>query len=85
MHYCIHGKFRHEKITPPALKVYQANFLSCVNDCIEDMATMTALAKYLFMHQNIKGSWAWQNRKFPRTQYIIHPVFKKVTCLEFKH
>ena len=35
-------------------KVYHANFLSFVNDCIEDMATMTALAKILSMHQNTK-------------------------------
>ena len=36
-------------------KVCYANLLSCVNDCIEDMATMTALAKnYPCMHQNTK-------------------------------
>ena len=57
MHYCIHGKFRQEKISPPALigkKFITLIFLSCVNDCIEDMATMTALAKNLSMHQNTK-------------------------------
>ena len=35
-------------------KIYHANFLSRVNDCIEDMATMTALTKNLSMHQNTK-------------------------------
>ena len=35
------GIFCQEKILPPALvrKILSANFLSCVNDYIEDMAT----------------------------------------------
>ena len=35
-------------------KIFHANFLSCVNDCIEDMVTMSALAKNLSIHQNTK-------------------------------
>ena len=34
-------------ISPPALtKIYHTNFLYCVKDCIEDIATFTALAKF---------------------------------------
>ena len=42
---------------------YHVNFLSCVNDCIEDMATFTALAKIYFtkIFLQYKGIWGWQN------------------------
>ena len=57
---CIHRNLRQEKnspFLPPALigkKFITLIFLSFVNDCIEDVAIMTALAKILSMHQNTK-------------------------------
>ena len=38
---------------------YHANFLSCVNDYIEDMATFTAWRKFIFLQY--KGIWGWRN------------------------
>ena len=52
--YHICGNFRQEKIFADFTicsywrKFYHANFLSCVNDYIEDMVTFTALAKIYF-------------------------------------
>ena len=49
--YCICGNFHQEKIFANFAicshwqNLYHANFLSCVNDYIEDLATFTALAK----------------------------------------
>ena len=57
VYYCIAGNFRQEKnspISPPALI---GEILFCVNDYIEDMATITALVK--LFHQiflQYKGS-----------------------------
>jgi hypothetical protein len=52
-------------ILPPGAwrNSYQAIFLSYVKNCVEDMATFTALAKISStkFSCNNEGSWAWQN------------------------
>ena len=62
----IFTKRKFSPISPSALidEIFIMNFLSRVNDYIEDMATFTALAKIYSTKINIlqyKGSWAWQN------------------------
>ena len=51
-YYCTAGNFRQESIFAISLasligKKFICKFFSCVNDCIADMATFTALAKIL--------------------------------------
>ena len=36
-------------------KFYHVNFLSCIKDCIEDMATFTILAKFFFCNTKVPG------------------------------
>ena len=63
MHYCIHGKFRQEKISPPAL--IGKKFIPLI---FCPVSTMTALAKNLSMHQNTKVAGLGKIKKFPRTR-----------------
>ena len=43
--YCIRGNFRQFRHLLSLVKFLYENFLSCINDYIEDMVTFTALAK----------------------------------------
>ena len=71
--YCIHvhRDFCQEKLCANFAtcshwwKFYQAKFLSCVKDCIENiMVTFTTLVKLLFRNFSAiqtEGSWVWHN------------------------
>ena len=52
------------------MKSHHANFLSCVKDYIEDMATFTALAKIYVSAIQVTCSWAWRN--FCPVMYTVH-------------
>ena len=78
--YRIRGNFRQEKIfTNFAIcsywqNIYPANFLSCVNDYIEDMVTFTALVKIYFTEYFCNTTVAglgefFVQRKFCRIRY----------------
>ena len=74
-------KFRQEKIFANFAicslwqNFYHANFLSCVNDYIEYMATFTALAKNIyFCNTNVSGlGEIFVKRKFSPIWYCIKP------------
>ena len=51
---------------------YHANFLSYVNDYMEDMAIFTTIYSTEYFCQTNKGSWAWRNLCQVKIIHVIH-------------
>ena len=50
------------------------------------MVTFTALVKILSTNTEVAGlGEIFIQQNFPHTRYTVHPVFKKITYLEFKY